>query len=417
MMRVPRSLIVALSLSVLLQGYLIIARPLSAGPITVDSREYISIASHLVHEGTYAHDQEAPTRMRQPLYPLFLAAIWAVAGNLHPQTVAVIQAILTLGSICLIYLIGLRLFNATTAGVGAILVAVYVPLAMTSGLILTECLYTFLLLGTSYFLVRWAEENTVRAAALVGLSIGLLTLCRSTTLYLIPLLPLVLWLMSDRRGAQVRKGLLALAIAVAVLLPWGLRNYAAFGHFSVTPSLVGVAMWQGTHPDYFKYAPYGAVKILNASPEARLISQGQHYLSQGAGQRFRQAAYEHVRKDPWGVLGQGIVKVVITWTYWAGTRPWLRTAPAWYAIGVIAKVAFLALAFYGFNAAKRPGVWTILVWVVVFSAAMMVVTPVARYLIPLMPLIILGAAEVLRGWGHRLTMGNQADHAGQHGGE
>ena len=102
------------------------------------------------------------------------------------------------------------------------------------------------------------------------------------------------------------------------------------------------------------------------------------------------------------MLGQGITKVLITWTFWAGTRPWLQLAPVWYALGVITKIAFLALAVYGFQTAKRPAVWTILVWVILFSAALMVAVPRGRYLIPLMPLIAVGVAEGLRQVGSHL---------------
>ncbi len=418
-MRVPHVLlVVALVISALLQGGLIIVQPLrihvSPGP---DSQEYMSIASHLVHDGTYSHDQEAPTRMRQPLYPLFLAAIWTVTGALHLQVVAAIQALLTVGSICLVYLIGLRLFNAVTAGVGAILVALYLPLAIISTLILTEGVYTFLLLGTSYFMLRWADENTVKAAALVGLGIGLMTLCRSTTLYLIPFLPVVLWLVSDRSPAQITKGMVALLAAALVLLPWGIRNYATFGDFSIMTSDAGITVWHGTQPDYFKYALYGGVKRLNNSPEGRLLRQGQYALSQSCDRRFRQAAYRHIRQHPWQVLGRGIAKVVIAGQHWAGTLRWLRTAPFWYGISVVTKIGFLALAVYGFQTAKRPGVWIIPVWVALFSAALVVVVPYSRYFIPLMPLIVVGAAEGLRRLGSRKNLPCPASQASQLTGE
>jgi 4-amino-4-deoxy-L-arabinose transferase-like glycosyltransferase len=103
------------------------------------------------------------------------------------------------------------------------LVALHPGLIAYSPLVMTELLAALLLLAAGLAMLRFREGY--RGIVLAGLALGVATLVRPASLLVLPLLAL----MSDRPfGRAALRALIAAGIALAVVLPWTLRNCARF---------------------------------------------------------------------------------------------------------------------------------------------------------------------------------------------
>ncbi|NNJ10271.1 hypothetical protein EKD04_008020, partial [Chloroflexales bacterium ZM16-3] len=153
-----------------------------------DEAEYLAAADWLANGRGFAwHLQYLWTRA--PLYPLFLAAHLAIFGkSLTPIFVS--QTILSLLNVALVYVIaalgvggwglgtGGRGQMARAPGIAAILAAVYLPFASYGQLLLSETLFTTLLLGALAALGAWARRGGWAWLAGAGALLGLATLTR-----------------------------------------------------------------------------------------------------------------------------------------------------------------------------------------------------------------------------------------------
>ncbi|MGE5653271.1 MAG: glycosyltransferase family 39 protein, partial [Bacillota bacterium] len=93
---------------------------------------------------------------RPPLYPYFVGMIYRMAGY-EPQTVYYVQVVLNLGIIAQIERLGREVLDRRTGQLAALLYSVTLtPYILSSGL-LTEILFTLLLLGGIYLTIRAAK--------------------------------------------------------------------------------------------------------------------------------------------------------------------------------------------------------------------------------------------------------------------
>jgi 4-amino-4-deoxy-L-arabinose transferase-like glycosyltransferase len=237
---------------------LVIAWMLTPRPPTSDgyARYALGLHDHGVYGRVMTPGIPPPADMgRAPLYPALLAAGAALYPTYHDylhcfysqQTgcdaitglTAVRGAQMALGIIGLLAVYG----SARVMGAG------YLPGLMMTGLLgglwlpyiylngYSEAIGLPLHAALTYFTTRYLFKPTPkRDALIIGGLIGLLALTRFAYLYYLPLALLVLWLGRDRtlarRLSAWRVGL-ALVGAVAVLLPWMLRNQVEFDTWSI----------------------------------------------------------------------------------------------------------------------------------------------------------------------------------------
>ena len=199
----------------------------AADPIS-DAAWYWNRATTLAVQGTYS-ERGIPTAFWPVGYPAFLGLLFKVTGA---SLLAAKFANLALAamSFWLLYLFVRCTFHDELAARGAVfLLAIYPNNAAYVPLLLTETLYTFLLLAATLCLVsqrnRW---NVVLGGAVFGLA----TLVKTQTILLIPILAFLAfldhWSIQNVARAIVRSGAVVF-VAVVVVTPWTLRNLAVFG--------------------------------------------------------------------------------------------------------------------------------------------------------------------------------------------
>ncbi|MGZ6640773.1 MAG: ArnT family glycosyltransferase [Solirubrobacteraceae bacterium] len=178
-----------------------------------------------------------PTAYFPPGYPAALAAtFWLVRHTPLPDDLpaagAGLNIVLGLATIAIAYLLARRLFDVRVARVAAVIVAVYPNFVYHAAIMLSETLFTFLVIAALATLLwkPWPGGRPSRGRlAAFGVLIGLSALVRPVSLVLLPLVAVPM--LAAR--VQWRRALLAVVVAtataLAVILPWTARNAHVMG--------------------------------------------------------------------------------------------------------------------------------------------------------------------------------------------
>lgn len=161
-----------------------------------------------------------------PLYPLFLAAFFALFGT-SLTTLLVGQCVLGAVAAVGVGRVAREIDPSTGAWAGAAY-ALYWPAVITASNTMTENLHTVLLVWSVALMAIAARTGAVRTAAAAGVLFGLSALTRTVSLLFLPLAALVHVRARGMRGGA--RGALALAtFGAAVIAPWTARNILGHG--------------------------------------------------------------------------------------------------------------------------------------------------------------------------------------------
>lgn len=233
-------------------------------PLTGDELAYQQIAENVAAGRGFFQDNNPffPGQIlfawQAPLYPLSLAALYALFGS-NLLLAKLMGIVISTATVYVTYDLARQIFTAakrSIALVAAFLVAIYPGFLTHSHLLLSETLFIFLVLLAFDFAAHAFESNTPRVWLWIlgaGALWGLATLTRGITLYFTPLFALwigwMLW--REHRGLMraVLPALMFVAATALVILPWSARNYSQFGQFVLLETKGGVNLWLGNSPD------------------------------------------------------------------------------------------------------------------------------------------------------------------------
>lgn len=198
-----------------------------------DSRHYLDLARTLGSAGRFAREPDGPAEVfRVPGYPLFLVPFAAAAARPEPW-VALAQIVLDLGTVLLVAALALRFLPRREALLAGWLYALSLAAASAANLVLSEVLFTLMLVGAAALAAAAARPRGKTCVspwlwAAAGALLGLAALVRAVALPLMaPLAALALW----RGGVERRARLLACAACLtAFAVPtagWAARNRRA----------------------------------------------------------------------------------------------------------------------------------------------------------------------------------------------
>jgi len=206
-----------------------------------DSSSYLRPTRALLYDHAFSvrPGLNRPEFFRTPGYPLFLTGIFAIFSE-NLLAVCIIQAILSAGTVALIYLIGVRLWSATAGWLAAVLVLLEPLQLIYTATILTECLHAFLLsamalIGLFIFMER---RSQIRHSLALGNTLAFAILVRPGTYYL-PVVILMLLLVhfwNKRKGwKSVLFPVLAFLGPLLLLVGgWKVRNHYAVDSWRLT---------------------------------------------------------------------------------------------------------------------------------------------------------------------------------------
>ena len=370
---------------------------------------YERIAKNLIEgHGFRVFPDSAPTTLRGPLYPLFLAGIYAAFGG-RLWVVQFFQSIIGGVTTLVVAIIALRFFGTRPAWLAGLAYALYPGDLVACSRYLTEPLATLLLMLAVVCFEHVRCRPTAAAGALLGLLIGLAAGTQNAFAFLLPVYCVALVLSREFRG-QWRRGVAAMAVAgvvcVAAVAPWTWRAFELTGHFVYPSTLGGHALNDG-------YVV--AEGLSSGEPVYALLDRARKI----AGTVARENGLEFHPRDGFSsvmytaqdeyaldrLLKAKVLGLTVQDPVGAGERVLMGLARFWYLgrtpratwVGALIHLPLLVLAAIGAVRALRRGADGVWLWVAIvcyFNVISGIILPLVRYATPVMPFVVILAASL-----------------------
>ncbi|MBI5649260.1 MAG: glycosyltransferase family 39 protein [Chloroflexi bacterium] len=220
-------------------------------PLSPDEATYIwgakQILAGLFFPPTFERSDQSP------LYVLFLAAHFRLFGE-NFIFVRLTQAALGALTAAMTYALAKRITPQTSqvsknfGSLSGLIVALYPDLIVLNGLLLTETLYTFLLIA---LILAWQialDQSSLRWRALAGALAGLTLLTRTSALVFIPLaFAWDIWNSRPTWRIGIQRALVSSAAMLIVLAPWLARNWGAYQTLFPPSYQTSYSLWASNH--------------------------------------------------------------------------------------------------------------------------------------------------------------------------
>jgi len=200
-----------------------------------DTIHYLAAATNLVEDGTYGQTPEEPARpfSLEPVYPTFLAGVICIFGKSF-LAIRLIQCTIFTFSGLIIFLILKRLTSSLFALIGMAFYLFYPFYIYTSGCLMTEAIYTAILVLFTFLCFQYLTTWEVRWYYLSALVLGIAFHTRVCSMSLIiPLLILPFIRYKRFNFSFVNKCIISVMVILLLSVPWGVRNYRVFGKIAI----------------------------------------------------------------------------------------------------------------------------------------------------------------------------------------
>lgn len=235
---VPLFLILLIALVIRLGLFILIHPEHPERAYSPDSFEYLNSALSIYHTGQFNQDASpgsAPETKRTPGYPALIAAVYFFAGEGNDTVFIIIQILI--GSILIpwfTYILGHQLLSHRIGLIAAGLIAIDPGHIVFSFSVLTETIYTVILMGAMIFLVKSVQKRRdIVSLILCIVLVSAATYIRPASLYLpmsIFLGFLLITLMKYLSWKQLAiYGIVIVCSFTVCIVPWQLRNIAVAG--------------------------------------------------------------------------------------------------------------------------------------------------------------------------------------------
>lgn len=378
-----------------------------------DEQDYNTLAVNLVQDGEFAFTPGALTSLRPPLYPALVAGVYQLFGLENYQAVRLLQAILSLGTVVLVYRLGRELFEPRVALWAAGLCCFYPSLLGFNNLLLTEVLFTLLLCAACYAVVLHLKRGTLLTALAAGALIGLAALTRSVVWLLPPVL--ILFLLVLGKGGFVRRlagAAVLVAAFVVTIAPWAVRNTKLQETFVAIDVMGGRNFMMGNYQYTPLYRSWDAIAIEGERSwvhEVQQVFPSAERSTQGKVDKLAlKQGLQFVKANPGLTLHRDVIKF---FDFWGLERELVAGANQGYfgpipRLGVLAVmaiifgsyVAVLLLGIFGLVLAPPTDLrahWFLLLVMAFICGMHSLVFAHSRYHLPLIPLLLLYSASAL----------------------
>lgn len=378
----------------------------------VDAKTYDDIAQDLVKTswlGPLPNEQTPYAPYYQPpLYPFFLAVIYAAFGHLY-LAAKVIQFAMGSVTCVLAYFIGQRFFGWRVAIAAGIATALTASQIFYDGQLLPAALTTFLNMLIIVLAAKQTDSPARWRWPVIGLLLGLSATTRPDILLFAPALVSWMWLERERvlpTGASKWTA----ALCLCALLPIGLvsaRNAVVGKDFNLISWNGGINFFIGNYPDLDK--------TLSVRPGLRWQElMAQPKLKAGITRPSQMSAFFYTNaarlaiKHPKRTASNLVRKFIWVWRgpeirrneddYYLTQVSSLYRTLLWrrgnfgFPFGIIAPLALLGMLTH----VRRRRELMLLYWYVITQTAMLVAFfPCSRYRAPMVPVLIVFAAAAV----------------------
>lgn len=387
------------------------------GLMIEDEQHYHTLALNILHGHGFAWEPGHLTSMRPPLYPAFMAAVWAATDTDSVLTVRAAQIVIALATVYVAYRLGFLLFDGRVGLLAATGLCLYPSLLGFNIFVLTETLFTFLLTLMVLGVVVLLRTSSMWVALGTGAVLGLAALTRSV-LWLFPVV-LCTFVFLGATGSRRQRFTLAVLVLIgyaAFVAPWTLRNTYLQGVPTTIDTMGGITLRMGNYEHTLIRRAWDPVTL--HGDNSIFEELGKEHPDAGSwteGQKDKWAlkkAAKYMWDHPGLTIQRAIVKLGNFWglerTIIAGWQRGAYSLPKWLtALGTViislAYVGAMILASLGVGLAppQERRAHAFLLLVVGFILAMhMLAFGHERYHLPLIPIVLLYAASAvgMRSW-------------------
>jgi hypothetical protein len=315
-----------------------------------DARAYYALSKALYVEGSYGGREFDDSSDWSPGAPLLYATSFYATGGVREGTARIVEALLGVGAIVVVFLLGRRLGRRRDGAGGiwadgsapgliaALGVAVYPPFIHSTGALMSEPPATFTL-PAAILAFLWASDGErLRDWLAPGLLFGLTALIRPEYLLVgvafVLLAGFRIGLARGWRPGLAGAALLALAMLVPII-PWTVRNAVVLDRVVPISTGGGKALYVGTYlPADGEYQRVKALLVkryrhrdlepgsaaldaVNPTPLFDRVADRYPELPRDSalGKIGKQNLSRYLGGDPLGYLGMTVRKV---WRMWSG---------------------------------------------------------------------------------------------------
>ncbi|MBN2021532.1 MAG: glycosyltransferase family 39 protein [Pirellulales bacterium] len=379
-----------------------------------DEMSFDALATNILTRHDFCDAQGIRTSERPPLYPAFLAGVYAACGVGNHNAVRVAQLGLGLVLTGLVHQLAKGMYSPRVGRWAAAICFLYPSLLVFSNLLLTEVLFAVLVCLACLAMRRFLRTGRVADVLLVGVLLGLAALTRSVLWLFVPFLVGFVFFAAPSPSWRCRLGLAVVpAVAFAVILtPWAVRNTRLQETFTVIEDAGGRNFMMGNYEHTPLYRTWDAIGVVGEkSWHAVLASETPGYEQLTQGQRDKLAMRRGLAfalANPALTAKRCFIKFLNFWqlerTVIAG-----MTRGFWGTHGRAAMLAATAAIFGGYALAIVSGVfgfvvlppqdrrmhWFLLLLIGHVCAVHTVVFGHSRYHLALMPLVFVYSGAAL----------------------
>ena len=376
---------------------------------------WLKVAHNVMRGHGFVLDDSNPTARRGPTVIYFFAVVLWLGGD-SLWSIIIAQWLADIGTAILLFFITYEIFHDRRVAVFAsLLFALY-----GSGLVYTfrawsEPVSTLALAGFTWSLLRALRQPSHWRFALCGGLLGLTVLARPVMqFYPLVVLPLMWWTLARPWRQVLSRFAVFCVIFAAVLLPWVVRNYLVFQAFIPGASHGGHALYQGhftlDQPDYLRYRT-----VQSSHPALRQVLEARfgpapehpelyHYArAKGLNEyEVNRIAFQEAIKAILAFPDRYVVASLVRCArLWLGSRfvaLLMGRGSPWGYLVAAANGALLGLAVAGvvcFRGAWLRSAVPLMVLLAYTTAIYMVTFAVARYSVPVMPYVMVFAAQTM----------------------
>ena len=215
-----------------------------------DERSYNTVAENFLDGRGFVLSERLRVH-RTPGYPIMLAAVYSIAGRGNLPAVGLVQAALGTLTVALTAALAIALFGPQAALAAAAVAALYPFHLYMTPLLLTETLFTLLLLLYTAAVVKLTAPQSADClgwALVAGLAGGAAIMTKPSILPLIPATAVLVALIARPRKTAITASVLLLVLSTAVVLPWTVRNHRLTGHLVLTTLWTGKSLYEAVGP-------------------------------------------------------------------------------------------------------------------------------------------------------------------------
>ena len=219
-----------------------------------DQEGYRRLGAVLAETGKFTRFPDAPRFvpevLRTPVYPLFVAMVYRLAGT-GQMPVALAQAVVFVLICFITYATARHVASPRLAAAAAAATALFSPIPYFGALVMTEVWTTFLFMLSMWMLFRALDGGRAGTFVALGVLLGVTALSRPVfVLFPIAIAAVILVLFPLLRAVPrpaARHVAAALAAFALTMLPWFTYNYVTLGRFTMSPAGgIGRGLWEGS---------------------------------------------------------------------------------------------------------------------------------------------------------------------------